>query len=123
MREYVLLDLVWPSSPVSAAPLVVLLGWRIFELQRPYHTYRTRHFCGTKAHDGHGKASTPIVQFDPSAKSGVTESGRQHILVDSLGLDINAACTWNAFVRVNHAQDVVDVTSEIAKLMEKNYEL
>lgn len=110
----------WSSSPVSEAPFVVLVGWRVFELQLPDRPFRTRHFCGTKAQDGHGKASTAIVKFDPPDKRGYTESGRQYLLIDSPGLDINADFAWASFVSVNRAQAVVDVTPEILKLLEEN---
>ncbi|MDO8450328.1 MAG: hypothetical protein Q7T10_16135 [Rhodoferax sp.] len=110
---------VWQSEPVSETPVVVLVGWHVFEVKLPGRAERTRHFSGTKAHDGHGKASTPIVQFDPVARRGVTESGRVYLLENPPGLEINAVCAWDAFVRVNRAHDVVDVSTEIQNMMER----
>jgi len=108
---------VWQSAPVSESPVVVLVGWHVFEVKLPCRSERTRHFSGTKAQDGHGKASTPIVAFDPATRRGMTESGRVYVLDGSEGLEVNAACAWDAFVRVNRAVDIVDVSAEIKKAM------
>lgn len=111
---------VWQSEPVRPrGPDVVLVGWHVFELQLPGHAERTKHFSGTKVLDGHGKASTPIVSLDPATRRGVTESGRVYVLESSPGLEVNAACAWDAFVRVNRAVDIVDVSAEIKALMEQ----
>lgn len=56
---------VWQAAPVSEKPRVVPVGWHVFEVHLPKRAERTRHFVGTKAEDGHGKASTAIVSFDP----------------------------------------------------------
>jgi len=110
---------VWHSAPVSDKPRVVLVDWHVFEVQLPNRAERTRHFAGTKAQDGHGKASTAIVSFGPVARRGVTESGRVYELEGSAGLEVNVAAAWDAWIRVNRATDVVDVTAEINKAMEQ----
>ena len=110
---------VWHSAPVSDKPRVVLVDWHVCELQLPDRAERTRHFAGTKAQDGHGKASTAIVAFDPVARRGATESGRVYELEGSTGLEVNAACAWDAFVHVNRAVNIVDVSAEITELMEQ----
>lgn len=110
---------VWQAAPVSEKPFVVLVDWHVFEVQLPGRAERTRHFAGTKALDGHGKASTAIIAFDPVAGRGVTESGRVYQLEGSAGVEVNVACAWDAFVRVNRAADIVDVSVEIMTLMEQ----
>ena len=106
----------WHSAPVSETPLVVLVGWHVFEVKLPDRTERTRHFAGTTAREGHGKVSTPIVEFDPATWRGVTESGRVYQLENSAGLDINVTLAWDAWIRVHAATDLVDVTAEIKEL-------
>lgn len=110
---------VWQSATVSESPVVVLVGWHVFEVKLLGRAERTRHFAGTRAQDGHGKASTPIVAFDPATRRGTTESGRVYVLEGSTGLEVNVACAWDAFVRVNRAADIVDVSVEIKALMEQ----
>jgi len=108
---------VWQVSPVSEKPDVVLVGWHVFGVQLPGRAGHTRHFSRTKVEDGHGKASTGIVAFDRLVRRGVTESGRVYLLDGSPGVEVNAAFAWDAFVRVNRAENIVDVSSEIEELL------
>jgi hypothetical protein len=114
-----LVGCVWQSSPVSESPVVVLVGWCVYEVKLPGRVERTRHFSGTKANDGRGKASSSIVQFDSAARRGVTESGRVYLLESSVGTEANVRYVWNEIVRINCAMDVIDVTNEIVEMMER----
>ena len=110
---------VWKCAPVSARPEIILANWRVFEVQLPNRTQRTRHFAGQNIEDCEGRASSAIVTFDSETGQGMTESGRIYKLQGPRGFTDDAEYTWNRWKSINSVTEVVDVTAEIKKMMEQ----
>jgi hypothetical protein len=53
---------VWKPRPPSKLPKIPLSRWRIFEAEDG-----SEHFAGVDMFDSSGRASSPIVRFDPGA--------------------------------------------------------
>ncbi|WP_394787165.1 hypothetical protein [Rhodoferax sp.] len=108
---------IWKIGPVKDEPEVSLEDWSVFEVLLPGNGVRTRHFAGT-AYGREGRASSPVASFDAEARKGMTVSGRVYKLIGKrTGLCSDARYVWNNWMRINQAQDVVDVTAEIEALI------
>lgn len=111
---------VWACAPVSESPELELRAWHVFEVQLPDRPERTRHFTGYNATDREGRASSAIVTFDAATRRGVTQSGRVYELHGGTGFSHDGEYTWNRWLSINSATDVVDVTAEIKSLLSRS---
>ena len=110
---------VWACAPVSECPEVVLSNWSVYEVQLPGPTGRTRHFVGQNVRGCEGRVSSAIVTFDAASAAGITQSGRVYRLKEAAGFTVDGQYVWNSWKRINLVSDVVDVSAEITKLIEK----
>jgi hypothetical protein len=109
---------LWVPRSVTDTPEVCLSDWSVFEVQMRGSETRTRHFVGTNISERSGRTSSRIESFDASTRQGLTQSGRVYQLLGTrTGLSGDASYTWNAWLRINAATDVVDVTDEISRLL------
>ncbi|MCA8162944.1 hypothetical protein [Burkholderia cepacia] len=97
---------IWKSSPVVLEPLVFLSRWQVMETDKGF-----RHFIGHSMETMSGRASTPIVKFDPETRRGVTQSGRIYELIAESGVDSNANLLWDITCAQTGATST-DVSSE-----------
>ncbi|RQV26099.1 hypothetical protein DF132_11290 [Burkholderia cenocepacia] len=67
-----------------------LSRWQVMETDKGF-----RHFIGYNMETMSGRASTPIVKFDPETRRGVTQSGRIYELIAESGVDFNANILWD----------------------------
>ncbi|ACA89200.1 MULTISPECIES: hypothetical protein [Burkholderia cepacia complex] len=81
---------IWKSPPVELEPVVFLSRWQVMETDKGF-----RHFIGHNTETMSGRASTPIVKFDPETRRGVTQSGRIYELIAESGVDFNANILWD----------------------------
>ena len=108
---------VWAIEPVEVTPDVVLDEWNCFEVQLPSLPYRTRHFAGTNVHSRHGRVSSAISELDPTSRRCTTSSGRIYTVGMRNGLGPDGQYTWDQWIRINNAADIVDVTAEVESLL------
>ena len=109
---------VWAIEPVEVTPDVVLDDWNCFEVQLPEAHSRTRHFAGHNVRNGHGRVSSAICEVDPSTRRCKTASGRIYRVGMRNGLGFDGEYTWQQWVRINYATDIVDITAEVKKLLD-----
>jgi hypothetical protein len=87
---------------------MVLVRWSIVETDGGQ-----RHFVGAR-HDGlGGRVSSAVVEFNPAARTGVTRSGREYLLVGAPGFDLDAAYVFEAWMKINEVESVRNVTAEL----------
>ena len=92
---------IWKSPPVELEPVVFLSRWQVMETDKGF-----RHFIGHNMETMSGRASTPIVKFDPETRRGVTQSGRIYELIAESGADFNAkAAAANPLKRIATPED------------------
>lgn len=103
---------IWKTTPVASVPQIKLASWSIYEVSSEYWIGRTRHFVGYNLTEREGRASSAIVEFDPVAKRGVTESGRVYELVGAPGNSGDGIYTFNQWCEINKVSDCMDVTSK-----------
>ena len=101
---------------VTAQPDITLLNWWVVEVSGylGQKDRRTRHFVGWNMFDAEGRASTPIVAFDPVTRQGRTESGRVYELRGDPGYNADADYVWQRWSRVNRLSDEKVVTAQYA---------
>jgi hypothetical protein len=136
--------LVWAAVGPQSVAVVPVLGaaqWRLARLTmpdldgRPGDTVRvslnrqhwtatlpglpgrTRHFAGSNVRDRHGQVSSAISEMDPITRTGRTASGRVYKLGMRHGLSSDGEYTWRQWLRINNAEDIVDVTAEVERLL------
>jgi hypothetical protein len=96
---------IYLEHPGVGSGTVRLIRWAIRELESG-----SRHFLGYNldAHDG--RVSTRIVEIDPIARWGRTESGRRYELVGQAGHDDEAEYVWSMVTRSDRTwRDVTEV--------------
>ncbi|MFL9900021.1 hypothetical protein PQR71_18010 [Paraburkholderia fungorum] len=72
-----------------------------------------RHFVGFDVNEQDGRASTPIVSFDPKTRVGITSTGRQYHLLGKAGFDKDGEYVWNWAVKAWNIEGWKDVTAEL----------
>ena len=107
---------VWGIESVELTPEVQLNDWHCFELQLPGNLSRTRHLAGTNVQGSHGQVSSAISVVAPSSRICKTASGRVYSLGMRTGFGLSGEYTWQRWVRINNARDIVDVTAEVNEL-------
>ncbi len=99
---------IWKVAAVQEHPEAQLQDWRVFELENG-----DRHFCGRETYFQEGRVSSRVVSFDPSARQGVTQSGRVYQLVGPGGYDPDALYVWTRWCQLNHVEQCTDVTDQV----------
>lgn len=64
-------------ASVTEQPTIILQRWSVREVSEylGQTNRRTRHFVGWNLEDAEGRASTPIIIYDPVTRRAKTESG------------------------------------------------
>ena len=107
---------VWGIESVELTPEVQLNDWHCFELQLPGNLSRTRHLAGTNVQGRHGQVSSAISELTSGSRTCKTASGRVYTLGMRTGFGLAGVFTWQRWVRINNARDIVDVTAEVNEL-------
>ncbi|MDQ0627149.1 hypothetical protein QFZ39_006424 [Paraburkholderia graminis] len=97
---------VWTARPVSVAPEVELLQWRVMATV-PDGSF---HFVGRNAATYCGRVSSAIVEFDARTGQGRTFSGRLYRLVGDSGFAGVAEYVWSIYCARNDIEGFIDVT-------------
>ncbi|HZR34082.1 MAG TPA: hypothetical protein VFA75_01820 [Nevskia sp.] len=87
---------LWRSAPVRDEPEVHLRDWDIRQ-----DTAGRCYFVGTRADNGDGRVSTPIVEFDAEHRRGRTRSGRVYELLGPSGRSRNGEYVWSLYKTAN----------------------
>lgn len=98
---------VHKTSPVEAAPEVILTEWSVVELPDG-----KRHFIGWNKIDGEGRVSSAIVSYDKETKIAKTNSGRTYKLLGESGFNRDASYVWGVWMLINNVTDFRDVSEE-----------
>lgn len=106
---FIIADTIHGGESLGQRPDISLIIWRVLEIDAG-----TRHFVGFDIEAREGRVSTAIQQFDPRARTGVTESGRVYALLGSPGYDKDGQFVWGIWKRVNSVKSERDVTDEYA---------
>ena len=87
---------VWRTSSVSEEPQIRLIDWDVKK-----DTAGCCYFVGTRADNGDGRVSTPIVEFDVERRRGRTRSGRVYELLGPSGRSRNGEYVWSLYKTAN----------------------
>ena len=90
---------------------VTLRRWRVMEVEVQSGN-RSRHVWGHDVKNGLGRASSPIMAFDPDAMTATTRSGRNYKLVGLPGNSRLGKSAWHSWCRDNEVVLQLDVTNE-----------
>lgn len=90
---------------IAHKPVVILCNWQIKE------TVEGKFFLGEETHNGAGRVSTVIVDFDEKTKSGRTLSGRVYELVGDSGSSSKVEYLWDCYKQINRLTDLPVQTS------------
>jgi len=103
-------------ASVNEQPEIILQRWSVREVSGylGQTNRRTRHFVGWNVEDSEGRASTPIIMYDPVTCRGKTESGRVYELRGDPGFQADAEYIWKRWAKINAVTDEADVTVEYA---------
>jgi hypothetical protein len=105
---------VYSASSVKEIPDLTLQLWRVYEVTGWNVSEPTRHFSGYCPQEGPGRASTPIMAYDPNTRIGTTASGRKYQLEGESSWNGAAAWVWDQFCAMNKLTVVNDVSAEYA---------
>jgi len=104
---------IWLIGSIEAEPFTRLVDWRVFHCQLPgLDGATTTHLVGYSPRNREGRVSSPIKTFDPSKRLVKTRSGRVYELLGSPGSCGDADHTWAAWLRINEATVVAEVTEQ-----------
>ena len=93
---------VWRIEPIADLPQVTLDSWTVFEVplygeSQPW----TKHFVGYSREGRQGQVSSPIEQFDPTTRCGISQSGRVYQLGGRPGSNGDARYVWERWKTIN----------------------
>jgi hypothetical protein len=103
----------WAVAPISESPDIVLIRWQVMQLPNA-----DLHFVGWNVKDSEGRASTRIIEFDPSTRSARTDSGRIYQLVGPAGRDSNGMYVWRRWMKINAVTEYADVSAHFQAQIE-----
>lgn len=92
-----------------------LSQWRVFEVNLPGRTDRTRHFAGYSVALRVPKVAGPIVEFHPAMKRGTDDTGRVFALIGVSRGSADVDKAWDAWVRRVGATEVQDVSRAVTR--------
>jgi hypothetical protein len=99
---------IWKPRPTSEMPRIPLSRWRILETEDG-----SRHFVGVDMFDRSGRVSSPIVDFDPVAMEGKTETGRIYELIGRNGSSLDVDYVWTRWCELYEVKSYTDVTERL----------
>ena len=85
-------DSVWGAASLEVEPEIQLVQWAI-----KHDTAGNAYFVGTRADEGSGRVSTPIVELDTGRRRGRTQSGRVYELLGPPGYSENGEYIWSLY--------------------------
>jgi hypothetical protein len=97
----------WKPTSVEETPVLRLSAWVVYELPDG-----SRHFNGFNMTEGEGRVSSPIVQWDPITRCGVTRSGRVYMLEGASYMNIEASYVWDTWRHIYGIMKYTDVSNE-----------
>ena len=101
---------IWRPLSVSQEPETRLTNWAVFSVELAGGE-PTIHFAGYAGYEG--RVCSPVQQYDPTTRRGVTSSGRVYELTEGhAGLNGDAAYVWANWLRINGDPKFTDVTAE-----------
>jgi len=101
---------IWRPLSVSQEPETRLTNWAVFSVELEGGE-PTIHFAGYAGYEG--RVCSPVQQYDPTTRRGVTRSGRVYELTeDRAGLRGDAAYVWGNWINMNGNPKFTDVTAE-----------
>lgn len=104
---------IWLIGSIEAEPFTRLVDWRVFPCQLPgLDGATTTHLVGYSPRNREGRVSFPIETLAPSKRLVKTRSGRADALLGSPGSCGDADHTWTAWLRINEATVVAEVTKQ-----------
>jgi hypothetical protein len=77
-----------------------------------------RHFVGWNMTEGEGRASSTIVEFDPTTRRGRTAALRVYVLRGRTAPDPDGAHCWRRWMRISGVVDCTDVSDEVHALID-----
>lgn len=113
---------IWQSPHVSEQPTILLLRWRIFEVEGGSRQGE-RHLIGYNLDDCEGRVSTAIVSFDQTKGQCITQSGRVYTLIGPPGYDPDGEYVWCLWATANLVFGTIDVSSEYASIVAASSDL
>ena len=105
---------IWRIEPITDLPHVTLDAWTVFAvpLDGENKTW-TKHFVGFSREGCQGQVSSPVEQFDPATRSGITRSGRVYQLAGRPGADGDAQYVWEHWKALNSIKSVRNISDEV----------
>jgi hypothetical protein len=113
--------MTWRIESILQAPTKTLDAWSVYEVtfDGPAAPW-TRHLVGFRLEGCKGQVSSPVVVFDPVTRRALTRSGQVYELRVGPGFNTDAFCTWSTWVYANGIKRAVDVTDEVAALLQEH---
>ena len=103
---------LWIPLTSAEQPEVTLTNWRVFEVLVPEIGRPTFHFVGYCGPEHAGRVSSPVEEFDPVNRCGVSSTGRVYCLAGTPGLNGDAEYLWLKWLRIWGASVLRDCSQE-----------
>ncbi len=103
----------WQARPLTERPVIELERWQVMQLHNG-----DRHFVGWNATEGEGRASSTIVEFDPTTCRGRTAALRVYVLHGRTAPDPDGAHCWRRWMRISGVAGYADVSEEVQALVD-----
>ena len=104
---------IYRVANVSDEPWITLAQWSIRRATANESVEGNNYFVGRNLSTDEGRVSTPIIEFDPMTRTGVTRSGRRYRLVGRAGRNGDADYVWDRIASVWAIESWLDVTAEL----------
>lgn len=100
---------IWRPASVTQEPETVLTSWRVMEVELETGSEEyTTHFVGWASYEG--RVCSPVKNYDPSTRRGVTSSGRVYELRGGAGMNSDAMYVWSRWLSINGNPNYRDVS-------------
>ena len=99
---------IWKAKSVKDEPETRLTQWRVFKVKGLPDVGETIHFVGYAGYEG--RVCSPVQEYDPMTKRGVTRSGRVYELLGPSGHNGDAMYVWARWCHINNIEEVTDIT-------------
>lgn len=110
LQAFVESNSIWRPASVQQEPETRLTQWRVFKVKGLPDEAETIHFVGRA--EWEGRVCSPVQEYDPTTKRGVTRSGRVYELLGPSGHNGDAMYVWARWCHINNIEEVTDVTAE-----------
>lgn len=99
---------IWKAPSVANQLAIEFVCWQILETDEGHY-----HFIGHDVGNRYGRVSTAIREFDRTALTGVTSSGRHYQLRGEPGMDRDAYYVWGLWATANGIASTKEVTEAV----------